>query len=268
MTQPALTIATFNVNSVNARLPNLLEWLAEAGPDVVCLQELKCEDMKFPREAIEDAGYSALVHGQKSYNGVAILSRLPMEEARRGLPLDDGEEDPQARYLEAEISVPGGRMVRVACLYCPNGNPLGTEKFAYKLRWMERLQGHVRGLLALEEPLVLAGDWNIIPRPEDCYDPVAWAGDALFQPESRAAWRRLLNLGLTDAFMAVDGAGHAYTFWDYQAGAWQKDHGIRIDHFALSPQAADALETVQIWRPVRGREKASDHVPVSARLAF
>lgn len=260
------TIATWNVNSINARLPNVLEWLQEAAPDVVCLQELKCEDAKFPMGAIEDAGYRALVHGQKTYNGVAILSRLPLEESRRGLP---GEpDDGQARYLEAEIALPGGGGVRVAALYCPNGNPVGTEKFAYKLRWMDRLQDYVTGLLALEEPLVLAGDWNIIPRDGDCHSPAAWAGDALFQPQSRASWRRLLNLGLTDAYMAVDGAEHAYTFWDYQAGAWPRDHGIRIDHLALSPQAADRLHSVRIWRAVRGREKASDHVPVSARFDF
>lgn len=261
----AMRIATFNVNSVNARLPNLLEWLAEAKPDVVCLQELKCEEVKFPREAIEDAGYNCAVSGQKSYNGVAILSRAPMDIAQTRLPGE--EEDNQARYLEVEIATQSGA-VRVACLYCPNGNPLGTEKFDYKLRWMERLQAHVKGLLLLEEPLVLAGDWNIIPRHSDCYDPAAWSGDALFQPESRAAWQRLLNLGLTDAFMAVDGSEHAFTFWDYQAGAWPKDHGIRIDHLALSPQAADRLRDVTIWRHVRGKEKASDHVPVSADFVF
>lgn len=256
-----MRLATYNVNSVNARLPNLLEWLAEADPDVVCLQEIKCEEFKFPREAIEDAGYNCIVSGQKSYNGVAILSRLPMEVAQTRLPGED--EDTQARYLEVEISVASG-VVRVACLYCPNGNPVGTEKFNYKLRWMDRLQNHVKGLLELEEPLVLAGDWNIIPRHGDCYDPYAWAGDALFQPQSKAAWRRLLNLGLTDAFMAVDGADHAYTFWDYQAGAWPKDNGIRIDHFAISAQAADILDSVKIWRTARAQERASDHVPVSA----
>ena len=256
-----MRIATFNVNSVNARLPNLLEWLAEANPDVVCIQEIKCEEPKFPREALEDAGYNCFISGQKSYNGVAILTRLPAEVALNRLPGDD--EDLQARYLEVEVATPTGA-VRVANLYCPNGNPLGTEKFDYKLRWMARLQTHVAGLLQLEEPLVLAGDWNIIPRPGDCYDPAAWMGDALFQPESRAAWRRLLNLGLTDAFMAVNGAEHAYTFWDYQAGAWPKDHGIRIDHFAISPQAADRLKVVKIWRMARAREKASDHVPVTA----
>lgn len=260
-----MRIATFNVNSVNARLPNLLEWLAEASPDVVCLQEIKCEEHKFPRQAIEDAGYNSFIYGQKSYNGVAILSRLPAEVAQVGLPGD--REDVQARYLEVEVALPG-RAVRVACLYCPNGNPIGTEKFTYKLGWMARLQRHVTQLLSLEEPLVLAGDWNIIPRPGDCYSPTAWMDDALFQPESRAAWQRLLNLGLTDAFMAVNGGEHAYTFWDYQAGAWPKDHGIRIDHLALSPQAADKLAGVRIWRAVRGREKASDHVPVSADFDF
>jgi exodeoxyribonuclease III len=260
-----ISIATFNVNSVNARLTNLLAWLADAKPDVVCLQELKCEDHKFPREAIEDAGYTALVHGQKSYNGVAILSRLPIEEERRGLPGD--EADAQARYLEALVSLPNGSAVRVASLYCPNGNPVGTEKFAYKLAWMDRLSAHVRTLLAHEELLVLSGDWNIIPRPEDCHDPRAWAGDALYQPESRAALRRLTNLGLTEAFMALDGSGHAYTFWDYQAGAWPKDHGIRIDHHLVSPQAADRLVGIEIARAVRGRDKASDHVPVTVRLA-
>lgn len=262
-----MRIATFNVNSINARLPNLLEWLGEAEPDVVCLQELKCEDHKFPHEAIEAAGYSALVHGQKSYNGVAILSRRGIEEARRGLP--GGEDDTQARYLEAVVAhTDSGTAVRVASLYCPNGNPLGTEKFTYKLDWMARLEAHVQELLTLEERLVLAGDWNIIPRGDDCWDPGAWAGDALFQPQSRAAWRRLLNLGLTDAWMSTEAASHAYTFWDYQAGAWPKDHGIRIDHLALSPQAADSLVSTRIWRAVRGREKASDHVPVSADFSF
>jgi exodeoxyribonuclease III len=260
-----MRIATYNVNSVNARLPNLLEWLSEAKPDVVCLQEIKCEEPKFPLEAIQDAGYNCVISGQKSYNGVAILSRHPVELAQDRLP---GEpDDAQARYLEVEVAI-GGRVARVACLYCPNGNPIGTEKFDYKLRWMDRLQSHVKQLLTYEEPLILAGDWNIIPRHGDCYDPRAWSGDALFQPESRAAWRRLLNLGLTDAFMAVDGAEHAYTFWDYQAGAWPKDHGIRIDHFALSAQAADCLKGVKIWRTARAKEKASDHVPVSADFVF
>ncbi|GIU67541.1 exodeoxyribonuclease III [Candidatus Phycosocius spiralis] len=256
-----MRIATFNVNSVNARLQNLLAWLKEAAPDLVCLQELKCEESKFPRDALEEAGYMCFVNGQKSYNGVAILSKLPFELARSRLPGED--DDHQARYLEVEVAIPSGA-VRLACLYCPNGNPIGTDKFDYKLRWMARLHAHVQSLLTLEEPLVLAGDWNIIPRPQDCYDANAWIGDALFQPSSRAAWQRLINLGLTDAFMAAVGEDHAYTFWDYQAGAWPKDHGIRIDHFVLSPQAADQLVGVKIWRSARGREKASDHVPVTA----
>jgi exodeoxyribonuclease-3 len=259
-----LTIATWNVNSINARLPTVLEVLKALDADVVCLQELKCEDAKVPREALEDAGYHVESHGQKTYNGVAILSRFRLEEVRRGLPGDQTDE--QARYLEAVIAGPTGP-VRVASLYCPNGNPIGTEKFSYKQAWMARLETHVKALLSQEEQLVLAGDYNIIPRPEDCYDPKAWAGDALYQPESRAAYRRLCNLGLVDAFLQADGRTHQYTFWDYQAGAWPKDHGIRIDHLMLSPQAADRLQDVTIHRTARALEKPSDHVPILARLA-
>jgi exodeoxyribonuclease-3 len=254
-----MKIATWNVNSVKARLPTVLAWLGEAKPDVVCLQELKCEDQAFPRLEIEDLGYNVLTHGQKTYNGVAILSKFPVEETQKGLPGDDG--DPQSRYLEAVVAARKGP-VRVASIYLPNGNPVGTDKFDYKLRWFARLRAHAKTLLAYEEPLVLAGDYNVIPRDEDCHDPAAWAGDALFQPESRAAWRALLNLGLTDAYMAADGRSHQYTFWDYQAGAWPKDHGIRIDHLALSPQAADRLLSVTIHRDARAMDKASDHVPV------
>ncbi len=258
-----LTIAAWNVNSINARLPTVLEALKAIDADVICLQELKCEDAKVPREALEDAGYTVESHGQKTYNGVAILSRHRFEEVSRGLPGDEADE--QARYIEAVIAAPSGP-VRVASLYCPNGNPLGTEKFAYKLAWMARLEAHVRSLMALEEPLILAGDYNIIPRDEDCYDPKAWTGDALFQPESRAAYRRLCNLGLTDAFAQADGRAGQYTFWDYQAGAWPKDHGIRIDHLMLSPQAADRLEALRIHRGARAMEKPSDHVPILATL--
>jgi exodeoxyribonuclease-3 len=225
---------------------------------VVCLQELKCEDQRFPRMEIEDLGYTVETLGQKTYNGVAILSRFRIEDTVRGLP---GLADDQARYIEAVIAAPSGP-VRVASIYAPNGNPMGSEKFPYKLRFMDSLIAHARGLLALEEPLILAGDYNIIPREEDCYDPAAWAGDALFQPESRAAYRRLIHLGLTDAFAQTDGRAHQYTFWDYQAGAWQKDHGIRIDHLLLSPQAADRLKETVIHRAARGLEKPSDHVPV------
>jgi exodeoxyribonuclease-3 len=258
-----MKIATWNVNSVNARLETVLRWFEEAAPDVACLQEIKCVDEKFPTEAFERLGYNVAVHGQKSYNGVALLSKAPLEDVRRGLP--GGEGDEHARYIEAVIS--GPKPIRVGGLYLPNGNPIGTEKFAYKLAWMARLEAHARALLALEEPLVLAGDYNVIPEPVDCENPAAWMGDALFQPESRAAYRGLRWLGLTDAYMAADGAPHGYTFWDYQAGAWQRNNGIRIDHALLSPQAADRLLGVAIHRDVRGWDKPSDHVPVVVELA-
>ncbi len=257
-----MRIATWNVNSVNARLPTILEWFEQERPDVACLQELKCLDQRFPGEAFERLGYNVAVHGQKTYNGVALLSRTPLEDVRRGLPGDDGDE--QARYIEAVIS--GPTPIRVGGLYLPNGNPVDTDKFAYKLAWMERLHAHASQLLALEEPLVLAGDYNVIPESADVYDPAAWADDALFRPESRAAFRALKWLGLTDAYMAADGAPGGFTFWDYQAGAWPRDLGIRIDHLLLSPMAADRLAGVVIHRDVRGREKPSDHVPVVAEL--
>jgi len=263
-----MRIATWNVNSINARLETVLQWFREASPDVACLQEIKCVDEKFPTEAFESLGYNVAVHGQKTYNGVAMLSKTPMEDIRRGLPehKDGDDGDDHARYIEAMIS--GPRPVRVGGLYLPNGNPIGTEKFAYKLRWMERLNAHAQNLLALEEPLVLTGDYNVIPEPEDADNPSGWLGDALFQPETRAAFRALKYLGLTDAYMEKDGSPGGYTFWDYQAGAWQRNHGIRIDHALLSPQAADVLESVAIHRDVRAREKPSDHVPVVIELAL
>ncbi len=257
-----MRVATWNVNSINARLETVLTWFEQAQPDVACLQEIKCVDEKFPSEAFERLGYNVAVHGQKSYNGVALLSKTPLEDVRKGLPGDDG--DDHARYLEAVVS--GPRPVRVAAIYLPNGNPIGTEKFAYKLRWLERLNAHAQALLKLEEPLVLAGDYNVIPEPEDADRPESWAGDALFQPESRGAYRALKWLGLTDSYAAADGAPGGYTFWDYQAGAWNRNHGIRIDHLLLSPQAADRLGEVLIHRDVRGRDKPSDHVPVVAEL--
>lgn len=260
-----MRIATWNVNSINARLETALAVIAGLNADVVCLQELKCEDHRFPREAFEDAGFNVATHGQKTYNGVAVLSKRPIEEAVPGLPGDP--DDAQARYLEAVIATDAGA-VRVASMYMPNGNPAPGDKFAYKLAWMQRLRAHARALLTLEEPVVLAGDYNVIPRPEDCHDPRAWAGDALFRSESRAAHRALLNLGYTDAFDALDGRAGQYTFWDYQAGAWPKDHGIRIDHIACSPQAADRLTGFEIARDARGRDKPSDHVPVAATFAF
>jgi exodeoxyribonuclease III len=258
-----MRIATWNVNSINARLENVLRWLREAQPDVACLQELKCVDEKFPREPIEALGYNLLVHGQKSYNGVALLSRFPMEEARRGLP--GGEGDGHARYLEAVIEAPSP--VRVACIYLPNGNPVGTEKFGYKLDWMARLYAHAHGLLRLEESTILAGDFNVIPTPLDCDRPQSWVDDALFQPESRAAHRAITNLGYLDAQLAIGPEPHGYTFWDYFQNNFERDHGIRIDHLLLSPQAADRLVSCEVQRSPRGWEKPSDHTPVMVTLA-
>jgi exodeoxyribonuclease III len=258
----ALKIAAWNVNSILARLPSALKVFAEVDADIWCLQEIKCEDARFPRFEIEAMGYNVETFGQKSYNGVAILSKHRIEEFVRGLP---GFEHDHARYIEAVIAAPGGP-VRVASIYAPNGNPIGSEKFGLKLAFMEALRAHLRALLASEERFVIAGDFNVIPRDVDCHDPREWATDALFQPETRAAYRALLNLGLSDAYIQTDGAAHRYTFWDYQAGAWQKDHGIRIDHLLLSPQAADRLESVEIFKQARAMEKASDHVPIAAKF--
>jgi exodeoxyribonuclease-3 len=259
----ALKIAAWNVNSIMARLPTALKIFAEVGADVWCLQEIKCEDPRFPRFEIEAMGYNIETFGQKSYNGVAILSKHRIEEVTRGIP---GLEHEHARYIEAVIAAPDGP-VRVASIYAPNGNPIGSDKFAFKLAFMEALQGHLRGMLKHEERFVIAGDYNVIPRDTDCHDPRVWTSDALFQPETRAAYRALLNLGLADAYMQADGSAHRYTFWDYQAGAWQKDHGIRIDHMLLSPQAADRLQSVEIFKAARAMDKASDHVPIIATLS-
>jgi exodeoxyribonuclease-3 len=256
-------IATWNVNSVRQRTEHLLRYLKEVAPDVLCLQELKCLDEAFPRLEVESAGYNAAVHGQKTFNGVAILSKRPIE-VMRGLPGD--ESDSHARYIEA-IVPDGTRVVRIASLYLPNGNPPMTDKYTYKLAWMDRLATHVRALLALEEPLVLAGDFNVIPEPRDAHDPVLWTQDALFLPQTRARFRSLLNLGLTDALRASTEAAGLYTFWDYQAGAWQKNNGIRIDHLLLSPQAADRLASIEIDKYMRAEERPSDHVPVRIDLA-
>ena len=253
-----MRLATWNVNSVNARLETVVRWFEEAAPDVACLQEIKCVEEKFPAEAFERLGYNVEVLGQKSYNGVALLSKTPLEDVTRGLPGDESDE--QARYIEAVVS--GPRPVRVASIYLPNGNPVTTEKFDYKLGWMARLHRHAQGLLALEEPLALMGDYNVIPEPRDAENPERWLDDALFQPRTREAFRALKWLGLSDAYMQADGAPGAYTFWDYQAGAWQRNHGIRIDHALLSPQAADRLRGCEIHRDVRGWEKPSDHVPL------
>ena len=259
-----MKIATWNINGVKARIETVKSWLEQAAPDIACLQEIKSVDENFPREAFEDLGYHVETHGQKGFNGVAILSKLPFDEVNRGLPGDEGDE--QARFIEGVWSMPSG-VLRVASLYLPNGNPVDTEKFAYKLAWMDRLEAHARQRLALEEPYVLAGDYNVIPEPEDCHDPKAWEGDALFRPESRTAFRRLENLGYTDAIRAVTDAPGTYTFWDYQGGAWQKNNGIRIDHLMLSPEATDMLESAGIETHVRSWEKPSDHVPAFVHLA-
>lgn len=257
-----MKIATWNINGIKARHDNLIAWLKEAEPDIACLQEIKSVDEAFPRSEIAGLGYNIETHGQKGFNGVAILSKLPFDEVNRGLPLRDGDrEDEQARFIEGVFTV-GDKPLRVVSLYLPNGNPVDTEKFPYKLNWMERLEAWAQERLELEEPLILAGDYNVIPMPEDCHDPKVWEGDALFRPESRSAFRRLLNLGFTEAIRNVNGTAETYTFWDYQAGAWQKNNGIRIDHLLLSPEAADRFGGASIDKHTRGWEKPSDHVPV------
>lgn len=255
------TVASWNVNSVKARLPLVLNWLAEVQPDIVVLQELKCQTPDFPLLEFQNIGYDGVVVGQKSWNGVAILSKHPVTEVLTALPGD--ADDATARY--AEVDVLG---LRIGGLYLPNGNPVGTEKYPIKLAWMARLQARTEQLLSEDRPFLLTGDFNVIPEPEDCYSPPAWADDALFRPETRAAWRRLMNLGLTDAYRALHpDTPKAWTFWDYTAGRWQRDQGIRIDHILLSPPLADRLEACWIDRAPRGLEKASDHTPILARLA-
>jgi exodeoxyribonuclease-3 len=254
-----MRIATWNVNSVKQRVGNLTAWLAERAPDIACLQETKCTDEAFPREPLEDLGYNLVVHGQKAFNGVAILSKYPFDEITPGLPGDD--EDDHARFLEAVVSTPIGP-VRVASIYLPNGNPPESEKYSYKIKWMERLICYASERLKLEEPLVLAGDFNVIPSERDARYPQRWTGDALFLPRTRQKFRSLCNLGFTDAIRAGSDAPGLYTFWDYQAGAWQKNDGIRIDHQLLSPQAADRLIGAGLDRHVRAWEKPSDHIPV------
>ena len=254
-----MRIATWNVNSVRQRIENLMSWLKECSPDVVCLQEIKCTDDAFPRLEIESLGYNVVTHGQKTFNGVALLSKYPFEETASGLAGDD--EDAHARFIEGVVTLKQG-VVRIACLYLPNGNPPNTEKYPYKLKWMSRLLEYSRQRLKAEEPLVLAGDFNVIPSAEDVHNPDAWVGDALFRPATRESFQSLLGLGLTDALRSVTDVPGQYTFWDYQAGAWQKNQGLRIDHLLLSPQASDRLVDVGIDSYVRAWEKPSDHVPV------
>jgi exodeoxyribonuclease-3 len=258
-----MRIATWNVNSIRQRLDSLQAWLKERSPDIVCLQEIKCQDEAFPREVFEAMGYNVAVHGQKTFNGVALLSKLPFDEVAPGLIGD--EADVQARFLEALVSTKTG-VVRVVSLYLPNGNPAPGEKYEYKLRWMDRLIAFARERLKLEEPLVLAGDYNVIPAALDAKRPEIWVNDALFLPPTRERFRALVNLGFTDAIRAVNEEGGVYSFWDYQAGAWQKNDGIRIDHLLLSPQAADRLTDAGIDKHVRSWDKPSDHVPVYVDL--
>ena len=260
-----MRIATWNVNSVNQRVDNLTAWLKAREPDVVCLQEIKCQDAGFPREPLEALGYNVVTHGQKTFNGVAILSKYPLEDVTRGLPGD--ESDVQSRFITATVSA-GAGSVKVACLYLPNGNPTNTEKYPYKLKWMDRLSQFTREHLKFEEPLVLAGDYNVIPTAADVYNPAAWLTDALFLPQTRTKFRELANLGMTDALRAISNEHGLYTFWDYQAGAWQKNNGIRIDHLMVSPQAADRLSAAGVDKYVRAWEKPSDHVPVWIDLNF
>ena len=255
-----MLIASFNINGVKARLPRLIEWLEERQPDIVCLQELKSADEGVPVAELEKAGYGVLIHGQKGFNGVAILAKGEQpKEVRRGL---EGEpEDDHSRYLEADA-----HGLRIASIYLPNGNPQPGPKFDYKLRWMERLRARAADIWAEEVPAVLAGDYNVIPHDRDTFSVRSMADDALMQPQSRAAYRRLLGDGWTDALATHYPAGGVWTFWDYQRGAWQQDHGFRIDHLLLSPETADRLTASGVDKDYRGREKASDHAPTWVML--
>jgi exodeoxyribonuclease-3 len=254
-----MKIATWNVNSINARLDNVTRWLEDQQPDIVLLQELKAVEDKFPLAPFTELGYNAAIHGQKSWNGVAILSKHEISDVMRGLPGDENDE--QSRYIEATING-----VRIASIYLPNGNPVDTEKYPYKLGWMDRLYSHAAKLLKTEMPVVLGGDYNIIPEDIDCYNPGVWTEDALFRLESRQKFRAIEHLGYYDAFRAINDNMVAYSYWDYQAGAWQQDRGIRIDHFLLSAQAVDRIEGCEIDKAPRGEEKSSDHTPVILTL--
>ncbi len=256
-----MKIATYNVNGINGRLPVLLRWLKKARPDVVCLQELKAPQERFPREAIEKAGYGAVWQGQKSWNGVAILSRgQEPQETRRGLPGDPA--DPHSRYIEAAVNG-----ILVGCLYLPNGNPWPGPKFDYKLAWFRRLQAHGRKLLKLKQPAILAGDFNAIPSDLDVYKPENWTNDALFRPETRTAWAALVKQGWTDALRHLHPDARIYTFWDYFRNAWPRNAGLRIDHLLLNDVLAKRLTRAGVDSEVRGWAKTSDHAPVWIELA-
>jgi exodeoxyribonuclease-3 len=255
-----MKIATYNVNGVNGRLPVLLRWLEETQPDVVCLQELKAPQEKFPEQAIIDAGYNAIWHGQKSWNGVAILAKGEIQELKRGLPGDP--EDLHSRYIEALVNG-----VVIGCLYLPNGNPAPGPKFDYKLQWFERFISHAAGLLARGVPVVLTGDYNVMPTEQDVYKPERWLDDALFRPETREAFHRLVAQGWTDAIRKLYPTETIYTFWDYFRNAYGRNAGLRIDHFLLSPEVAPCLLAAGVDKHVRGWEKSSDHAPVWVELA-
>lgn len=259
---PRMKIATFNVNGIKTRLPALLQWLAESQPDVACLQELKTSDDTFPAKAIEDAGYGAVWHGQKGFNGVAVLARGSQpQERRRGLPGDP--DDTHSRYLEAQVNG-----VIVGALYLPNGNPQPGPKFDYKLAWFQRLNEHARTLHDNALPVILAGDYNVVPTDgtHDIYNPASWRNDALLQPASRAAYRQLLDAGWTDAIHALHGNEPMYTYWDYFRQRWERNAGLRIDHLLLNAPAAARLKAAGVDRVVRGREKPSDHAPAWVEL--
>lgn len=262
-------IASFNINGIKARLPRLIEWLQETQPDIACLQEVKSQDAGFPADEFEKIGYGAIWHGQKSFNGVAILAKdAQPEEVRRGLPhlAPQDAEDDHARYLEANVTFKGQDPLRVATIYLPNGNPQPGPKFDYKLQWMKRLRAHAATIWAEEVPAVLAGDYNVVPRPCDIWSDKALLDDALRQPESIAAYRRMLGDGWTDALATLYPAGGLWTYWDYRSGGWPRDEGFRIDHLLLSPLAADRLSSGGVDKEYRGREKASDHAPIWAEL--
>lgn len=268
-----MKLATFNINGIKARLPRLKEWLGETRPAAACLQEIKSTDESFPASELEELGYSIITHGQKAFNGVAILADrtagFALQEVQRGLGIDgpkEGEGE-QARYLEVDLLHDGAHKARLVCIYLPNGNPQPGPKFAYKLAWMERLRARMQSIWREEVPAAVLGDYNVIPHDDDTFSVKAMAKDALMQPESRDAYTRMLADGWCDAVRTLNPRGGVWTYWDYQGGAWQRDHGFRIDHLLLSPELADRLTAVGVDREHRGREKASDHAPVWASFS-
>lgn len=263
----SLKIATWNVNSVKPRLQHLLDWLRADKPDIVLLQEIKCIDESFPSMEVEELGYNLALFGQKTYNGVAILSRFPLEDVTRGLP--GNEEDAQSRYIEAVVSLPG-KAIRVASVYVPNGQDAESDKFQYKLRFLDHFYAHVKTLLTYNEALIIGGDYNIAPADIDVHDPKSWAGSVLTHDDVRRQFRRIANLGLYDAYRlcAADSAGSPYTWWDYRAGALAMDNGLRIDHLLISSLAADKLTGCTIHKALRTLEKPSDHTPVIGEFAL